>query len=69
MFFCSSSQLLGLISQQPQKFNDNRSTAARRYKQARDMTKPELLALSVKRAIGNGFEADYFLADACLVRK
>lgn len=49
---------------QPQEFNDNRSIAARRYKQARDMTKPKLLALAVKRAIRNGFEADYFLADA-----
>ena len=49
---------------QPQEFNDNRSIAARRYKQARDMTKPKLLALAVKRAIRKGFEADYFLADA-----
>lgn len=49
---------------QPQTFEDNRSIAARRYKQARDMTKPELLALAVTRAIRHGFEADYFLADA-----
>jgi len=49
---------------QPQIFEDNRSIAARRYKQARDMTKPELLALAVRRAIRSGFEADYFLADA-----
>lgn len=49
---------------QPQEFEDNRNTTARRYKQAKDLTKPELLALAVKRAIRNGFEADYFLADA-----
>jgi len=49
---------------QPQAFEDNRSIAARRYKQARDLTKPELLALAVKRSIRHGFEADYFLADA-----
>lgn len=49
---------------QAQAFEDNRSIAARRYTQARDMTKPELLALGVKRAIRHGFEADYFLADA-----
>lgn len=56
--YISSKQL------QPQDFKDNRSIAARRYKQARDLTKPELLALAVKRAIRHGFEADYFLADA-----
>jgi len=28
------------------------------------MTKPELLELSVQRALRNGFDADYFLADA-----
>ena len=28
------------------------------------MSKPELLALALKRAVRNGFEADYFLADA-----
>jgi len=49
---------------QAQLFEDNRSIAARRYKQAKEMTKPQLLALSVKRAIRHGFEADYFLADA-----
>ena len=49
---------------QPQVFEDNRSIAARRYKQAQEMTKPQLLALSIKRAISHGFEADYFLADA-----
>lgn len=49
---------------QPQAFEDNRSIAARRYKQAIELTKPELLALAVKRAIRHGFEADYFLADA-----
>lgn len=49
---------------QPQLFEDQRSTAARRYQQARDLTKPELLVLAVKRALRQGFEADYFLADA-----
>ncbi len=49
---------------QPQAFEDNRSIAAKRYKQSLEMSKPELLALSVKRALRNGFEADYFLADA-----
>jgi SRSO17 transposase len=28
------------------------------------MSKPQLLALSVKRALRNGFEADYLLGDA-----
>lgn len=56
--FISSKQV------QPQEFKDNRSRAARRYKQALELTKPELLALAVKRAIRHGFEADYFLADA-----
>lgn len=56
--FISSKQV------QPQTFEDKRSIAAKRYQQARDFTKPELLALSVKRAIRQGFEADYFLADA-----
>jgi SRSO17 transposase len=49
---------------QPQPFDDNRSVAARRYKQSLEMSKPELLALALKRALRNGFEADYFLADA-----
>jgi len=49
---------------QPQTFEDKRSIAARRYQQAQHLTKPELLAASVKRAIRHGFEADYFLADA-----
>ncbi len=45
-------------------FADNRSSAAKRYKQSKELTKPELLTLSVKRAMRNGFEADYLLTDA-----
>ena len=45
-------------------FKDNRHSAAKRYKQSLELTKPALLALSLKRAINNGFEADYLLADA-----
>ena len=49
---------------QPQAFEDKRSMAAKRYQQAQKLTKPELLAASVKRVISHGFAADYFLADA-----
>jgi len=49
---------------QPPVFEDGRSRAAKRYQQGRDLTKPALLALSVKRVLRHGFEADYFLADA-----
>ena len=52
------------VQVQPQAFDDKRSIAARRYQQAKNLTKPELLASSVKRAIHYGFNADYFLADA-----
>lgn len=45
-------------------FKENRSRAAKRYQQGRDLTKPELLALAVKRTLRAGFEAHYFLADA-----
>ncbi len=50
--------------QEAQAFEDNRSTAAKRYQQSLNLTKPQLLALSVKRAIRSGFDADYFLGDA-----
>ena len=49
---------------QTQSFEDKRSVAGRRYKQAVELTKPSLMALAVKRSIRHGFEADYFLADA-----
>ena len=50
--------------QEAQAFEDNRSTAAKRYQQSMNLTKPQLLALSVKRAIRNGFDASYLLGDA-----
>ena len=47
-----------------QEFSDGRSIAARRYHDSLHMSKPTLLAAMVRRAIGNGFTADYLLADA-----
>ena len=56
------------ISQQQiqpaQEFKDERSVAAKRYQQSLTQTKPQLLAQALKRAVRNGFEADYLLADA-----
>ena len=50
--------------QEAQEFQDNRSIAAKRYKQSLELTKPQLLAASLKRAVNSGFEADYFIGDA-----
>ena len=47
-----------------QEFIDGRSIAAKRYHDSLHMSKPHLLAAMVKRAIANGFAADYLLADA-----
>lgn len=50
--------------QEAQNFQDNRSVAAKRYKQSLELTKPQLLRGELKRTIRNGFCADYFVADA-----
>ena len=55
---------IGQKKRQLATFKDNRHHAAKRYQQSLELTKPALLSLSLKRAISNGFEADYFLADA-----
>lgn len=55
---------IGTKKIQPATFKDSRHHAAKRYQQSLELTKPALLALSLKRAINNGFDADYFLADA-----
>ncbi len=53
-----------MASQPAQDFEDKRSVAAKRYQQSLTQTKPQLLAQALKRAIRNGFEADYLIADA-----
>lgn len=45
-------------------FNDARSIVGKRYAQAENKTKPQLLASMVKRAMSYRVEADYLLADA-----
>jgi SRSO17 transposase len=50
--------------QAAQSFKDKRHCAAKRYQQSLELSKPELLAQQLKRALRNGFEADYLLADA-----
>ncbi len=50
--------------QEAEAFNDKRHIAAKRYEDSLHLTKPELLASSVKRVMGSAVEADYFLSDA-----
>ena len=45
-------------------FNDARSIVGKRFQETVSKTKPELLVSMVKRAMTNGIEADYLLADA-----
>ena len=51
------------------KFKDDRSIAAKRYKQSVIQTKPAMVADMVKRALRAGIEADYFLADSWFATK
>ena len=45
-------------------FEDGRSIVAKRYRTARQCTKPEMVRSMVKRALNSGIMADYLLADA-----
>jgi hypothetical protein len=47
-----------------QSFRDGRNIVAKRYREAMSMSKPEMAADMVKRALTKGFSADYLLADA-----
>lgn len=52
------------IQEPEQDFNDGRSIVAKRYRESIAMTKPEMAADMVKRALTKSFSADYLLADA-----
>lgn len=52
------------IQAQDQNFRDGRSIVAKRYRESVLMSKPEMAADMVKRALTKGFSADYLLADA-----
>jgi hypothetical protein len=45
-------------------YKDGRSVAGKRYSEATTQSKPEMASHMMKRAIRNGMEADYVLADA-----
>ena len=45
-------------------YKDGRSVAGKRYSEATTQSKPEIAANMMRRAIRNGMEADYLLADA-----
>lgn len=45
-------------------YKDGRSVAGKRYSEATTQSKPEMAANMMRRAIRNGMEADYLLADA-----
>ncbi|MCU7879158.1 MAG: transposase [Candidatus Thiodiazotropha sp. (ex Lucinoma aequizonata)] len=45
-------------------YKDGRSVAGKRYSEATTQSKPEMASYMMKRAIQNGMEADYVLADA-----
>ena len=47
-----------------QPFRDGRSVVAKRYRVARDQTKPEMAKAMIRRALRAGIKADYLLADA-----
>lgn len=51
------------------QFNDGRSIAAKRYQKSKQQTKPEMVCDMIARAIRNGINADYFLADAWFATK
>lgn len=48
----------------PTPFVDGRSIVAKRYRLARDQTKPQMAKAMISRALRGGMEADYLLADA-----
>ncbi|MCK5477391.1 MAG: transposase [Methylococcales bacterium] len=52
------------IQEQEQDFHDGRSIVAKRYRESLAMSKPEMAANMVNRALTKGFAADYLLADA-----
>lgn len=52
------------IQEQEQDFHDGRSIVAKRYRESLAMSKPEMAANMVNRALNKGFAADYLLADA-----
>ncbi|MCH9659867.1 MAG: transposase [Bacteroidetes bacterium] len=52
------------IQAQDQNFRDGRSIVAKRYRESVLMSKPEMAADMVIRALTKGFSADYLLADA-----
>jgi hypothetical protein len=45
-------------------YKDRRSVVGKRYREATTQSKPQMAANMMKRAIRNGMEADYILADA-----
>ena len=45
-------------------YEDRRSIAAQRYREATTRTKPQMALAMMKRAVRNGVEADYLVADA-----
>ena len=47
-----------------QPFQDGRSTVAKRYREAQQRTKPEMVRTMIQRALRADIEADYLLADA-----
>ncbi|HUL10788.1 MAG TPA: transposase [Methylococcaceae bacterium] len=47
-----------------QPFRDGRSVVAKRYRVARDQTKPVMARAMIRRALRAGIEAEYLLADA-----
>ena len=50
-------------------FADGRSIAAKRYRDAQSMTKPEMIHGMIKRADRSGIHAQYFLADSWFASK
>jgi len=58
--FVSDSKAIGLNH----PFKDQRSTIAKRYKEATTLSKPEMAAQMLKRAGKQGIKADYLIADA-----
>ena len=50
-------------------FADGRSIAAKRYRDAQSMTKPEMVHGMIKRADRSGIHAQYFLADSWFASK
>ncbi len=51
------------------QFKDGRSIAAKRYEKSREQTKPDMVCDMISRAIRNGINAEYFLADAWFATK